>query len=191
MPNCAANGARCAVRRARSVATNVAPDGEPEKRLGKRVQLPEIRQLITNLKSASAKTVRCPQTPTAILRFLCYGAAEKLLKANKIRGSRAKHLGQFARKYAPKTHQLQKLAQICAVLAIGVELASEAPMRQYMRTMTALETSRQKIVSRLKAEGWQEEHGGERATNGGKFKHHRTLSPGVARQIAKLAGWLE
>jgi mRNA interferase HicA len=69
-------------------------------------------------------------------------------------------------------------------------------MRQYMRTMTATETSRQKIVSRLKAEGWQEEHGGEHD----KFKHperkgriivprHRTLSPGVARQIAKQAGW--
>jgi predicted RNA binding protein YcfA (HicA-like mRNA interferase family) len=40
-------------------------------------------------------------------------------------------------------------------------------MRQYMRTMRAPETSRQKIVSRLKAEGWQEEHGGEHD----KFKH--------------------
>jgi mRNA interferase HicA len=64
--------------------------------------------------------------------------------------------------------------------------------------MPAPETSRQKVVSRLKLEGWLEEHGGEHD----KFKHphregriviprHRTLSLGVARQIAKQAGWSE
>ena len=55
--------------------------------------------------------------------------------------------------------------------------------------MAAPETNRQKIISRLKQEGWLEEHGGEHD----KFKHperkgriiiprHRTLSSGVARQ---------
>lgn len=64
--------------------------------------------------------------------------------------------------------------------------------------MPAPETNRQKVVSRLKLEGWVEEHGGQHD----KFKHphrkgrivvprHRTLSPGVARQIAKCAGWSE
>lgn len=62
--------------------------------------------------------------------------------------------------------------------------------------MPAPEADRQKVVARLKHEGWLEEHGGEHD----KFKHpqrkgriivprHRTLSPGVARQIAKQAGW--
>jgi predicted RNA binding protein YcfA (HicA-like mRNA interferase family) len=64
--------------------------------------------------------------------------------------------------------------------------------------MPAQETNRQKVVARLKQEGWLEEHGREHD----KFKHpqrngriivprHRTLSPGVARQIAKQAGWSE
>jgi predicted RNA binding protein YcfA (HicA-like mRNA interferase family) len=64
--------------------------------------------------------------------------------------------------------------------------------------MPAPETDRQKVVSRLKQEGWLMEHGGAHD----KFKHpqrkgrivvprHRTLSPGVARQIAKHAGWSE
>ena len=64
--------------------------------------------------------------------------------------------------------------------------------------MPAPETDRQKVVSRLTQEGWLEQHGGAHD----KFKHprrkgrivvprHRTLSPGVARQIAKQAGWSE
>jgi len=64
--------------------------------------------------------------------------------------------------------------------------------------MPAPETNRQKVVSRLKGEGWLVEHGGGHD----KYKHperkgrivvprHRTLSPGVARQIAKQAGWSE
>ena len=64
--------------------------------------------------------------------------------------------------------------------------------------MAALETNRHKIVSRLEDEGWHGEHGSEHD----KFKHperqgriivprHRTLSPGVARQIAKQAGWIK
>jgi predicted RNA binding protein YcfA (HicA-like mRNA interferase family) len=62
--------------------------------------------------------------------------------------------------------------------------------------MPAIETSRKKIVARLKREGWQETHGGSHD----KFKHsgkpgriivprHSTLSPGVAREIAAIAGW--
>jgi predicted RNA binding protein YcfA (HicA-like mRNA interferase family) len=58
------------------------------------------------------------------------------------------------------------------------------------------ETNRQKVVARLGREGWIERHGGEHDV----FKHeskpgrivvprHRTLSPGVARAIAKQAGW--
>jgi predicted RNA binding protein YcfA (HicA-like mRNA interferase family) len=58
------------------------------------------------------------------------------------------------------------------------------------------ETSRSKVVARLMREGWIERHGGEHDV----FKHpakpgrivvprHRTLSAGVARVIAKQAGW--
>jgi mRNA interferase HicA len=58
------------------------------------------------------------------------------------------------------------------------------------------ETNRQKVIARLVREGWVERHGGEHDV----FKHparpgrivvprHRTLSPGVARVIAKQAGW--
>ncbi|MGB9367241.1 MAG: type II toxin-antitoxin system HicA family toxin [Xanthobacteraceae bacterium] len=59
------------------------------------------------------------------------------------------------------------------------------------------EINRQKVVARLAREGWIERHGGEYDV----FKHpakpgrivvprHRILSPGVARVIAKQAGWL-
>jgi predicted RNA binding protein YcfA (HicA-like mRNA interferase family) len=74
-------------------------------------------------------------------------------------------------------------------------------MRQYLRIIKAApvqkpETNRQKVVARLAREGWVERHGGEHDV----FKHptrpgrivvprHRTLSPGVARVIAKQAGW--
>ncbi|MGH6872217.1 MAG: type II toxin-antitoxin system HicA family toxin [Rhizomicrobium sp.] len=63
--------------------------------------------------------------------------------------------------------------------------------------MPAVETNRAKIVSRLNREGW------ELARQSGPhdvFRHarkgvvvvprHRVLSPGVARSIAKAAGWL-
>ena len=60
-----------------------------------------------------------------------------------------------------------------------------------------LETSRNKIVSKLFRDGWElARHGGEHDV----FRHrhkgvvivprHRALSPGVARSIAKTAGWL-
>lgn len=62
----------------------------------------------------------------------------------------------------------------------------------------ALETDRAKIVSRLVREGWTGRHGGSHDV----FKHpdkpgrivlprHRTVSPGVAREAARIAGWKE
>lgn len=59
------------------------------------------------------------------------------------------------------------------------------------------ETNTRKITQRLEREGWFRKEGGEHAI----YKHpavpgvrivvprHRELSPGVARAIAKLAGW--
>ncbi|QPC43467.1 type II toxin-antitoxin system HicA family toxin [Kaustia mangrovi] len=62
--------------------------------------------------------------------------------------------------------------------------------------MANIETNRSKIVKRLEAEGWEIVHGGKHD----KFRkanmktiivpRHKTLSPGVARSIAKAAGWL-
>ena len=61
------------------------------------------------------------------------------------------------------------------------------------------ETNTRKIIARLEREGWRKEHGGSHD----KFNHpsqpnvtlivprHRELSPGVARDIAKKAGWLQ
>ncbi|MGA8155966.1 MAG: type II toxin-antitoxin system HicA family toxin [Rhodoplanes sp.] len=78
-------------------------------------------------------------------------------------------------------------------------------MRIYLRMRgqgrgsgTILETNRSKVGARLEREGWQARHGGDHDV----YKHparrgriivprHRTLSPGVARVIAKQAGWLE
>jgi hypothetical protein len=61
--------------------------------------------------------------------------------------------------------------------------------------MPHIETSRSKIVFRLGRDGWENVGG----TNHDKFRkpgypaiivpRHRTLSPGVARSIAKAAGW--
>jgi mRNA interferase HicA len=60
-----------------------------------------------------------------------------------------------------------------------------------------LETNRTKVVARLQREGWQLRHGGKHDI----YQHpqwpdraivvprHRTLSLGVARAIAKAAGW--
>jgi predicted RNA binding protein YcfA (HicA-like mRNA interferase family) len=64
--------------------------------------------------------------------------------------------------------------------------------------MPTVETNRAKIVSRLLREGWVlARHGGEHDV----YRHtqrrgavivprHRALSPGVARSIAKGAGWI-
>lgn len=73
-------------------------------------------------------------------------------------------------------------------------------MRVYRRInigLLHLETSRNKIVSRLLREGWElARHGGGHDV----YRHarkgvvvvprHRVLSPGVARSIAKAAGWI-
>lgn len=60
------------------------------------------------------------------------------------------------------------------------------------------ETNTRKVVARLEREGWLKVHGGHHD----KFEHpshpgltlivprHRELSPGVARDIAKKAGWI-
>ena len=59
-----------------------------------------------------------------------------------------------------------------------------------------VETNRAKVVARLQKEGWESRPGGAHDI----YKHskkpgriivprHRTLSPGVARSIAKVAGW--
>jgi predicted RNA binding protein YcfA (HicA-like mRNA interferase family) len=59
------------------------------------------------------------------------------------------------------------------------------------------ETNRQKVNARLAREGWIVRHGGEHdiykhPTKPGRIvvPRHSTLSPGVARAIAKQAGWL-
>ncbi|HEX3936583.1 MAG TPA: type II toxin-antitoxin system HicA family toxin [Xanthobacteraceae bacterium] len=62
--------------------------------------------------------------------------------------------------------------------------------------MAKAETNRNKVVARLKRDGWIERHGGDHDV----YKHpaksgriviprHRELSPGVARAIARQAGW--
>ncbi|HWG06206.1 MAG TPA: type II toxin-antitoxin system HicA family toxin [Beijerinckiaceae bacterium] len=63
--------------------------------------------------------------------------------------------------------------------------------------MAKVETSRSKIVSRLEGEGWRfERHGADhdiyRHSERGflSLPRHRTLTPGVARSIAKKAGWI-
>jgi predicted RNA binding protein YcfA (HicA-like mRNA interferase family) len=72
-------------------------------------------------------------------------------------------------------------------------------MRIILRTAggDAVETQTRRIVARLEREGWVRVHGGRHD----KFVHsnrpdalivvprHREVSPGVARDIAKRAGW--
>jgi predicted RNA binding protein YcfA (HicA-like mRNA interferase family) len=63
--------------------------------------------------------------------------------------------------------------------------------------MPELETNTRKIIARLERDGWINKGGGSHDI----FKHpekpgrivvprHRELSPGVARSIAKIAGWI-
>jgi len=63
---------------------------------------------------------------------------------------------------------------------------------------TRSETNRSRLVARLEREGWIARHGGDHDV----YKHpskpgriivarHRMLSVGVAREIAKVAGWLD
>ncbi len=59
-----------------------------------------------------------------------------------------------------------------------------------------METSRAKVVRRLIAEGWTNMGGKEhdKFVKAGQpsiqVPRHRTLTPGVARSIAKAAGWI-
>jgi mRNA interferase HicA len=60
------------------------------------------------------------------------------------------------------------------------------------------ETNRSKVAARLEREGWQCRHGGghdvyKHPTRPGRIvvPRHRTLSTGVAREVAKIAGWQE
>jgi len=64
--------------------------------------------------------------------------------------------------------------------------------------MPIIETNTRKVLARLVREGWAKVRGGSHD----KFVHpekpgliivprHRELSPGVARSIARQAGWLE
>ena len=64
--------------------------------------------------------------------------------------------------------------------------------------MPKFETNARKIIGRLQREGWRSVGGGKHD----KFEHpdkpkmlvmvprHKELSPGVARSIAKTAGWI-
>jgi hypothetical protein len=82
---------------------------------------------------------------------------------------------------------LQKNAQI---LAHELEI-TRLPKR-------AFETNRSRVAARLEREGWAVRHGSEHDV----YKHpsklgrivmarHRTLSIGVARVIARTAGWVD
>lgn len=64
--------------------------------------------------------------------------------------------------------------------------------------MPTVETARAKVLARLKAEGWEIARNG---ANHDVLRHckkpgvivlprHRVLSPGVARCVAKAAGWI-
>lgn len=64
--------------------------------------------------------------------------------------------------------------------------------------MAKAETNRNKVVARLKRDGWIERHGGghdvyKHPTKPGRIvvPRHREISPGVARAIARQAGWQE
>jgi predicted RNA binding protein YcfA (HicA-like mRNA interferase family) len=68
-----------------------------------------------------------------------------------------------------------------------------------MHLLMGNETTTRKVIARLEREGWVKTHGARHD----KFDHetnpkitlivprHRELSPGVARDIAKKAGWIE
>jgi predicted RNA binding protein YcfA (HicA-like mRNA interferase family) len=73
-----------------------------------------------------------------------------------------------------------------------------AHKRRHPLPKATLETSRSRVVARLEREGWIPRHGGDHDV----YKHpskpgriivarHRTLSIGVARVIAKAAGWAD
>ncbi len=64
--------------------------------------------------------------------------------------------------------------------------------------MATIETDTRKVVARLTAEGWVVV-GGSKHANFEHVRrpdvliivpHHKSLSPGVARSMARLAGWI-
>jgi len=63
--------------------------------------------------------------------------------------------------------------------------------------VASLETNRRRVIAQLEREGWyRKRHGKEHDVYGhpnlkGRIivPRHNTLSPGVARKIAKEAGW--
>jgi len=64
--------------------------------------------------------------------------------------------------------------------------------------MPGLETNRSKIVVRLERDGWKGRSGGahdvyKHPTRKGRIivPRHRSLSIGVAREIAKVAEWMD
>jgi mRNA interferase HicA len=64
--------------------------------------------------------------------------------------------------------------------------------------MPSLETNRSKVVARLERDGWKSRSGSahdvyKHPTRKGRIivPRHRTLSIGVAREIAKEAGWTD
>jgi len=64
--------------------------------------------------------------------------------------------------------------------------------------MPQIETNTRRIIARLKSEGWSEIGGSKHYKYANPAKpgiaiivpRHREQSPGVARSIAKAAGWL-
>jgi predicted RNA binding protein YcfA (HicA-like mRNA interferase family) len=80
---------------------------------------------------------------------------------------------------------------------LRIAVDSERLMCKYMHTMVAMrhETNTAKIVARLTREGWENLGGAKHA----KFRkpdksammvpRHRTVTPGVAKSIARAAGW--
>ena len=88
-----------------------------------------------------------------------------------------------------------KIAQIIAYLLMTNII--DAHIYAHSRVaMPQPETNRNKVVTRLERDGWVGRQGGDHDV----FKHparpvriivprHHTLSPGVARAIAKAAGW--
>lgn len=83
----------------------------------------------------------------------------------------------------------------------GEESCLGRNLRLYRRTgppsMTSIETNRAKILHRLEEEGWRLARNGvehdiyDNPSKPGVLAvpRHRELSLGVARQIAKIAGW--
>lgn len=94
----------------------------------------------------------------------------------------------------PKTYERKDCAINCLPI---IDINSDAHIFAHKPVaMPQPETNWNKVVARLERDGWVGRHGGDHDV----YKHparpgriivprHRTLSPGVARAIAKVAGW--